>query len=324
MLLKMFAILLAAFLATSPNAQSNGDGPRLEFAEVGTVRMPYLDWGGSGEPLVLVPARCETPYVFGDLAPLLVHRFRVFGVWARGCAASGPASDGYDLDRQIQDLVAFLDRLKIKSAIFAGHSASGGKVVRLARLFPMRVARIVTFDIIYTNVPDRYVAEFQAAVAPNPSAAAPQSLESHRRDFEVWELGAWSSALERDFSERTERLPDGTTKFRPQAPGWQSAFIADIKAGRYHETTVGVPALFLVAQDLDIERVKRLPERPQRELLPMAESISRARSDQLASYQSNGSHVRVVPLAGASHYLFVDRAREVAKRMLAFLEETRR
>jgi pimeloyl-ACP methyl ester carboxylesterase len=97
-----------------------------------------------------------------------------------------------------------------------------------------------------------------------------------------------------------------------------------MKAGRYHETSVGMPALFLVAQDLDLERVTRLPERHRHGLRPMAEAITKARSDQLARYQRNGSHVRVVPLAGASHYLFVDRAGEAAERMLAFLEETRR
>ena len=37
--------------------------------EVRGVRLQYLDWGGSGEGLLLVPGGCDTAYVFGDVAP---------------------------------------------------------------------------------------------------------------------------------------------------------------------------------------------------------------------------------------------------------------
>jgi hypothetical protein len=55
----------------------------------------------------------------------------------------------------------------------------------------------------------------------------------------------------------------------------------------------------------------------------MAEAVGRARAEQIADYQKNGPHVRVVWLDKASHYLVVDRARDVAARMVSFLEGTR-
>jgi len=88
-------------------------------------------------------------------------------------------------------------------------------------------------------------------------------------------------------------------------------------------TAITHPALFFVARDLDIERLKQFPPDEQPELRSMAEAIRRARTEQIARYQKNGSHVRVVWIEHASHYLFVDRAREVAKQMLTFLVETR-
>ena len=221
------------------------------------------------------PLDARRLYVFGDLAPLLVPRFRVLGLSARGCGASGPASDGYGLDLQIRELIGLLDELRIERATFAGHSASGGKVIRLARQFPQRVARIVTFDIIYDDVPDQFEAEFQEALG----ATAPSlSLESYRRDFEAWELGTWSPALERDFVERTESLPDGTIRYRSQPPEWQHAFIEDVRAGRYHETAIACPALFFVAHELDLQRIKQFPAARQRVLRPMAEAIAQALS----------------------------------------------
>jgi len=317
----MRIVALLALLALQP--WSTDAAARIGVIEVQGVRLQYVDWGGYGEPLVLVPARCDTPFVFDDLAPLLLNRFRVLGLAARGCGGSGPASDGYGIDLQIRELVGFLDALHIQRATFAGHSAGGGKVVRLARLFPSRVTNIVTFDIIYTGVPEQFESKFQAAIASQNTTTVQFSLESHRREFEAWELGTWSAALEREFREQTETSADGTLRYRPLPEGWQRAFIEDVGRGRYHETAITHPALFFVARDLDIERLKQFPPGLQHDLRPMAEAVGRARAEQIADYQKNGPHVRVVWLDKASHYLFVDRARDVAARMVSFLEETR-
>jgi pimeloyl-ACP methyl ester carboxylesterase len=323
--LSLRAIAVVALLL-HPARQPLGGGsrPRAGVLEVQGVRLQYLDWGGRGEALVLVPARCETPFVFGDLAPLLANRFRVLGVTARGCGSSGPASDGYAVDLQIRELVGFLDAMKIDRAIFAGHSASGGKVVRLARQFPSRVTRLVTFDIIYTGVPEQFEPKFQAAIAARKTSGSRLSLESHRREFEAWELGTWSAGLERDFEEQTEKSAGGALRYRDLPEGWQQAFIEDLRQGRYYETTITHPALFFVARDLDMERLKQFPPDVQRGLRPMAEAIRRARAEQIARYQKNGAHVRVEWLDNASHYLFVDKARDVAARILSFVEEARR
>jgi hypothetical protein len=56
----------------------------------------------------------------------------------------------------------------------------------------------------------------------------------------------------------------------------------------------------------------------------MAETIRKARTEQIARYQKNGSHVRVAWLEDASDYLFVDRADEVAKQISDFRIETRK
>ena len=112
--------------------------------------------------------------------------------------------------------------------------------------------------------------------------------------------------------------------YRLPPEGWQRAFIDDVKAGHYYETALTHPALFFVAQNLDLERIKQFPTNVQRELQPLAEAVARARGEQIAAYQKNGPHVRIVSLENASHYLFVDRARDVAARMLSFVEETSR
>lgn len=314
MLLPVLGALLAFSVTQAGDAATT---PRAAVVQVDGARVQYLDWGGSGEPPILVPGRCDSPFVFGDLAPLLVTRFRVLGVTARGCGESGGATAGFGVDLQIRELVGVLDALGIDRATFAGHSAGGGKVVRLAQQHPTRVSRFVTFDIIYKDVPDAFESAFSSAL--ELPAEVPLSLASHRREFEAWELGTWSVALEQDFHARTERAPDGSLRFRPVPPDWHRAFREDVGAGRYHSTTVTHPALFLVAQDLDRHRVARLPSDAQRSLSRVVDEITRARQAQLAAFRENGRHVRIVPLAGASHYLFVDHARDVAEEILRWI-----
>jgi hypothetical protein len=84
-----------------------------------------------------------------------------------------------------------------------------------------------------------------------------------------------------------------------------------MRTGRYFATTITHPALLFVAKDLDLERIRQFSPDQQCELPPMAEAVARARAAQIASYQRNGPHLRVVLMPKTSHYPFVDRTRDV-------------
>jgi pimeloyl-ACP methyl ester carboxylesterase len=73
-----------------------------------------------------------------------------------------------------------------------------------------------------------------------------------------------------------------------------------------------------------MERLKQCSTEVQRELRPMGEAIRRARAEQIARYQKNGPHVQIEWLENASHYLFVDKPRDVAARMMNLLDEAHR
>jgi len=49
---------------------------RLGMVTVNGVRVPYLDWGGSGPALVFIPGMGSTAHVFDDFAPMFVDQFR--------------------------------------------------------------------------------------------------------------------------------------------------------------------------------------------------------------------------------------------------------
>jgi len=236
----ILALLLAAAVPAAVPAQSpHRKAPFLQepasriISGLG-IQLHYLDWGGSGEALVLVPGGCETGYVFGDIAPALTDRFRVLSLTQRGCGSSGRPTDGYDLDTQLREMAGFLDALSIKAATFAGHSSGGGKITRLARLYPSRVSRLVYFDTVYSFIAPGIEEKMGAAIIKQIGGSPEESFEMFAKYNQVWELGAWSSWMDRNL--RETMAVDGTGKLKSvSAPAWFSAFRADMEAGRYFE-----------------------------------------------------------------------------------------
>jgi pimeloyl-ACP methyl ester carboxylesterase len=111
------------------------------------VRLHYVDWGGSGEPLIFLTANGGRPErQFDALAPHFVDRFRVLGLTRRGQGESEKPTSGYDTDSRARDIVGFMDAMRIRRAHLAGHSIAGAEMTHLAVTFPDRVRRLVYFD----------------------------------------------------------------------------------------------------------------------------------------------------------------------------------
>lgn len=150
-LLVVLTVIGAAPGGTHSELSTSASVPANRTVSVHGVSLHYLDWGGTGEALVLLPAACETAHIYGDIAPAFTDRFRVLGPTTRGCGQSGRAP-AYDLDTQLRELEGFLDAPQIKRATLAGFSASGGKTIRFARLYQSRVAKLVIFDSVYSYI----------------------------------------------------------------------------------------------------------------------------------------------------------------------------
>jgi pimeloyl-ACP methyl ester carboxylesterase len=116
--------------------------------EANGIRMNYLDWGGGGEPLVLVHGFGDNPHVFDDLAPHLADRFRVVAYARRGHGLT-EAKPPYDGATLVQDLAALLDQLGIERAHLVGSSMGGNEVTAFAGLHPDRTRRIAYLDAAY-------------------------------------------------------------------------------------------------------------------------------------------------------------------------------
>ena len=207
--LLVLAAPLAAGQATPAGDVFTDPSPhRTGFANVNGVRLHYLDWGGTGTPLVFLHGLGNSAHIFDDIAPRFVDSYRVLALTWRGHGRSDTPTTGYDVDTLTEDLRQFLDAMKIDQAILAGHSMAGEELTRFAGLYPNRVRALVYLDAAY----DRTTPEFRRAFAESrrkapdvyalltPSPADQVSIEA-RRTFSRKTRGGWSDAIEADWRE---------------------------------------------------------------------------------------------------------------------------
>ncbi len=145
MLIAITAFLTLSLLSQAAPAQDAS--PHTEhFVEANGIRLHYLDWGGEGEPLVMLTGYGTTAHTFDHFASRFADQYRVVSFTRRGTAPSERTVTGYDLATLTADVKAFLDALGFRHVHLAGHSFAGTEMTEFATLHPERVASLVYID----------------------------------------------------------------------------------------------------------------------------------------------------------------------------------
>jgi pimeloyl-ACP methyl ester carboxylesterase len=106
----------------------------------------YVDWGGSGTPLVMLHGLSGHARTWDHTAEALSDRYHVLALDQRGHGESDWASQ-YGLRPMAQDLLGFLDALDLRAVTLMGLSMGGLVSLVFAAAHPHRVARMVIMDI---------------------------------------------------------------------------------------------------------------------------------------------------------------------------------
>ncbi len=283
------------------------------FARNGRVRIHYLDFGGKGEPLVLLTGLGSSAHIYDDLALRFTDRFRVVAVTRRGHAESDHPASGYALDTLVADVKAVLDTLGLQRVNLAGHSIAGGEITRFAILYPNRVARLIYLDAMLQPAGlEQLIAEDTIKVKATDADFA--TYESARSWFQRCFFGFWSVALETDFRINTTSSATTDTIFKEavRSPAWRQDY-----------SRIQAPVLVLytpsslkqrrpcVATSPDRERARRAQRYIEQKLAPHQEAG-------VALLQRRLPKSRVVRLNG-HHFLFISNADEVVRELRKFL-----
>jgi non-heme chloroperoxidase len=164
------AITLMFVFCASSAAQSNAEykppecvdhSPhKVRFVTVAPgVDLEVLDWGGSGEAMVLLTGAGDNAHVYDEFALQFTDYFRVIGITRRGFARSSKPAGGYDPATRAHDIIAILDAFGISQAVFVGHSLAGDELSTLGSAYPNRVKKLVYLDAydyyaVFHQLPD--------------------------------------------------------------------------------------------------------------------------------------------------------------------------
>ena len=178
-------------------AQGGECKPVEGWAEVRSLRMRYLDWGGGGAPVLALHGLASSAHWYDLVAPLLRGRFRILAPDQRGHGRTTQAPDGYDWRSVASDAVGLMDVLGIERAIVLGHSWGGNVAVATAAHFPARVSALVMIDggiVGPEMIPGGAWEDFSRRLAPrNVSGTRAEFLERMAGQLAV----CWNSEVER-------------------------------------------------------------------------------------------------------------------------------
>lgn len=118
------------------------------------VHLETLDWGGRGQPIMLLAGGGNTAHVFDEFASKLTDRYHVYGITRRGSPPSSVPEDGYSGDQMGDDVLAALDALRLKRPVLVGHSFAGQEMSNVATRHPERVAALIYLDAMHSWDPE--------------------------------------------------------------------------------------------------------------------------------------------------------------------------
>jgi len=290
----------------APHCAAAVEPERSRFVESFGVRLHCAEWGDPrGEPLLLCHGMWDHVRSFASLAPLLAEHYRVVAVDARGHGDSEWA-DAYSWPCDIADIVSVLRSLG-RPAHLVGHSKGGGQATDAARAAPELVRKVVNIDG-FGPPPLRPEEE------PTPERCCAfldqrrRAAEQHRRPY-----ANLDQLVERRQAQNPRLVGDWLRYFvyhaaRPVEGGWvwKSDPLMGPGFGPWRPEWIAVsyrrleaPLLAITGSEADTWG-------------PLPETI-------LAARLANIRNLERVRIDGAGHFVHMERPRETAGAILAFL-----
>jgi pimeloyl-ACP methyl ester carboxylesterase len=128
--------------------------PKSGFVDVNGIRLHTLDWGGEGEPIVILHATGFLGRIYRPLAERLRKIGHVYSYDQRGHGDSTASQDGnYDWTLTMRDLEGFIATMGWRNVRAIGHSAGATAIGGLAAERPDLVSRAVLVEPVIFESP---------------------------------------------------------------------------------------------------------------------------------------------------------------------------
>lgn len=299
---------------------------RVIFVPVGEgISLEVLDWGGSGQPVVLLAGLGSTAHVFDDFAPKLATRCHVYGITRRGYGASSRPLSGYDEEQLANDDLRVFVALKLKTPVVAGHSVAGNELSQLGIHFPDRVAGLVYLDALNDGSDDYSDYDALTAKLPQRMRMPPVVSAADTKNFSAFQQ--WKTRTDGVIYPEAELR----SKYRENADGSVGDeitpdFVSDsIMAGdhKHDYSQIKVPVLAFVGfpkPALEQIREGNITDPSEKEILEAVfGTYVGMTKNRIKRINSASGGARAVELWGASHFVFLSNADEVLRQIQIFI-----
>lgn len=279
-------------------AEAAGDRSphKSEFVTANGIKMNYLDWGGTGDVIILLAGLGNDAHVFDEIAAKFTDKFRVVGLTRRGFGETGRPAAGYETETRVEDIRAFMDALKVPRAHLVGHSLAGDEMTQFATMYPGRVNKMVYLDAAY----DRR--KFFSCANDRPGGGMP--LSHQRITGQALNCPGWEKIVAPDMppSDMVNILVStmkAAVQFKPNYKKIKAPSLAIYADADVPETP----------GKLDEPTQKKLEAWWKEKMMP----ISRSSIEQFRKEMKNG---QVAEIKGATHYVFVGPYRDEVVRLI--------
>ena len=283
------------------------------------VRLHYLDFGGTGPPLVFLAGLGNTAHAFDEFAPAFTDRFHVIAITRRGFGESDHPSKGYDTKRLVEDIRVVLDSLHLARVSIAGHSLAGEEMTRFAGTYPRRVDKLVYLDAAYDRVRAQEELERAFPIPPDvPAPPVPSAADTATADAYV------------AFVHRTRgvNIPDADIRTRYRCDGWNEENTLAYQAmaaerPRYRDVKAPALAIYAVTDDVSqLEPWQRNDLTHRAGLLTLVRGVEFVYRPLRAQFKSQVANSEVLEIHGGHHWIFVSDRDAVLSAMRRFLLST--
>jgi pimeloyl-ACP methyl ester carboxylesterase len=288
----------------------------------GDVRLHYLDFGGTGAPVILLAGAGNSAWIYGDFGKELARQYRVLALTRRGHGESDYPSSGYDQDTLAEDLRLFMNQMGLTRVALIGHSLAGAELTHFATRYPDRVTALVYLDAAYDR--STQMASVEAdPINPEPPASAdrasPSSFIHYVRRTRPDLARYWTPAVERDLRASVAMRPEGGAGYRTTGAIF-GQLLSGASASPPNYINIQAPALAIYSvEDEDY----RLPPNATPQLRAAlnafeAGALAAWRNGSIDQFKRQMRNGTVVEMS-AGHHLFLHRPSETLDLVRSFL-----
>ena len=110
---------------------------------------------GSGDSVILLHKAGLSSDEFTEMLPYIGKKYKAVGIDTLGYGNTNLPAKEPDLNAYVENILHFMDGMKIKKASFVGHLLGASFAVETAVRHPERVNKLILWDLIYLDQEER-------------------------------------------------------------------------------------------------------------------------------------------------------------------------